>query len=78
MDSCLNAIKQAQYTIHLGQRPILINIVRMKESLILWIGSPFNTSFTNLSVSINNVVGIPSTSVLLSSIYHLIDITNRS
>lgn len=78
MDSCLNDIKQAQYTIHIGQRPVLINIVRMKESLILWIGSPFNTSFTNLSVSINNVIGTPSTTVLLSSIISFIDIENRS
>ena len=68
MDSCLDTIKQANYSINIGNRPVSVNFVRMKDSFFLWIGSPYNTSLSNLSVSIDSQFGIPSTTVLLSNI----------
>lgn len=82
MDSCLNCIKQAQYSIRIGKRPLLIHLIKMTDSLFLWIGSPMNTKLTNLSLSVDNSFSTPSTSVLLSSIFsilfnYLIEIDNN-
>lgn len=61
------AIKQGEYTIRLGNRTLIVNIIRMDSTLMLWIGSPYNTSFSNLAVSIQRGSALPSTTVLLSS-----------
>ena len=61
------AIKQGEYTIRLGNRTLIVNIIRMVSTLMLWIGSPYNTSFSNLAVSIQRGSALPSTTVLLSS-----------
>lgn len=73
MDSCLDSIKQTQYSIHIGKRPLLIHLIKMTDSLFLWIGSPMNTKFTNLSLSIDNSFSTPSTTVLMSSKFLMVD-----
>ena len=66
MEPVWEPIKQGEFTIKLKSRPLIVNIIRMEKSILLWIGSPFNTSLSNLAVSIDSQYDVPPTSTLLS------------
>ena len=67
MDSPVGSIKQGEYTIRVNQKPLIVNVIKMESTLLLWVGTVFDTSFHNLAVSMNCGFGDPSTAVLLSS-----------
>ena len=66
MESPFNDIKQGEYTIKVNNKTLIVNVIQMQSTVMLWIGSVFNTSYNNLSVSIDRGFDQPSTSVLLS------------
>ena len=65
MDSSLNQIKQGEYSIQIANKRLIVNVLKMDSALFLWIGTIFDTSLRNLSVSINSRFDTPSTSGLL-------------
>ena len=67
MDSPVSSIKQGEYTIRVNQKPLSVTVIKMESTLLLWVGTVFDTSFHNLAVSMNCGFGDPSTTVVLSS-----------
>ena len=59
MDSPVSSIKQGEYTIRVNQKPLIVNVIKMESTLLLWVGTVFDTSFCGF--------GDPSTTVVLSS-----------
>ena len=49
----------------IANKRLIVNVLKMDSALFLWIGTIFDTSLRNLSVSINSRFDTPSTSVLL-------------
>lgn len=68
MDSSFDQIKQGEYSIQIANKRLIVNVIKMDSTLFLWIGTVFDTSMKNLSVSINSRFDTPSTSVLLQGI----------
>ena len=68
MESSFNEIKQGEYTIKINNKVLIVNVIQMQSTVMLWIGSVFNTSYNNLSISIDAGYDKASTAVVLSSI----------
>ena len=68
MDPSFDQIKQGEYSIQIANKRLIVNVIKMDSTLFLWIGTVFDTSMKNLSVSINSRFDTPSTSVPLQGI----------